>query len=85
MNKQLEAYGSTLTAVTPVLGTSLKDVVILYRLRLEKMGGRGRGRGAGKSMSLNLEALGIGRGGDAIPTAHQQPPPLFPVRFLDFV
>lgn len=43
------------------------------------MGGRGRGRGGGKPMSLNVEALGFGRGGDAMPTASAQPPPLFPV------
>ena len=48
------------------------------------MGGRGRGRGAGKSMSLNVEALGFGRGGDSMPTAHLQPPPLFPVSYLPF-
>lgn len=30
-------------------------------------------------MSLNVEALGFGRGGDAMPTAMIQPPPLFPV------
>ncbi|XP_033111777.1 DNA-directed RNA polymerase III subunit RPC7-like [Anneissia japonica] len=42
------------------------------------MGGRGRGRGRGSALSFTAEVLGLGRGGDSLPTAVLQPPPLFP-------
>ena len=43
------------------------------------MAGRGRGRGKGRGFTFDIGKLGIGRGGDSLPAAIQQPPPLFPV------
>ncbi|XP_003724394.2 DNA-directed RNA polymerase III subunit RPC7-like [Strongylocentrotus purpuratus] len=42
------------------------------------MAGRGRGRGRGRGSSFAADALGLGRGGEALPPPTAQPPPLFP-------